>query len=450
VPQIAQDSRLKTILSSGAKDAAALQQQLGVSQPTLSRIIQRNRHQVVTLGKARATLYALTRPMAELGHSIPIYQVQPSGDVRKYGTLSALANRQYYWQPTEERGQLYNHLPWFIENLRPEGFLGRAFARRCQALNLPDRLNDWSDQHLLLALALGGSDMPGNLIVGETALAAYLGNQGEPTISMKSIDRETRYPQLADEAMAGDPPGSSAGGEQPKFCIRIDNEAPHQVLVKFTPPVHTIEGQRWADLLVCEHLALQTITEAGHPAAQSQLFFFGTRAFLEVQRFDRIGNIGRKGITHLGILEDEFSGESRDRWHLSALRLNSAELITTDDVEDICWLEAFGRLIANTDRHFGNISFFTDALPFRLCPAYDMLPMHYRPATSGELIDRPYDLPTPDAKLFPYWADATLWAIKFWSNVTSDPRVSVGFQNIAQQQLEQLTEKNTTGPRLLS
>jgi len=449
--QSEQDSHLKTILNSGAKNAAELQQRLGVSQPTLSRIIQRNRQQVVTLGQARATLYALARPIGDLGHIIPVYQVQASGDVCKYAMLYALANRQYYWQPTQERGQLYNHLPWFIENLRPEGFLGRAFAGRCQSQNLPDRLADWSDQHLLTVLAKGGCDLPGNLIIGDVTLGVYLGNQGNSTISIKESERESRYPQLAEKAMAGDPPGSSAGGEQPKFCIRIDNGVPHHVLVKFTPPIHTNEGRRWADLLICEHLALQAITAADREAAQSQLFFFGERAFLEVQRFDRIGGIGRRGITHLGVLEDEFSGEARDRWHLSAFRLNNSGIIRDGDVENMCWLEAFGRLIANTDRHFGNISFFTDALPFRLCPVYDMLPMHYRPAASGELIDRPYTIPEPDVKLQPYWSDTISWARTFWGNVASDPRVSNEFQIIAQRQAEHLAVLDTaTGPRLLT
>jgi hypothetical protein len=62
------------------------------------------------------------------------------------------------------------------------------------------------------------------------------------------------YSDLASRAMDGQPVGSSAGGEQPKFTASIERAGEIlDVLVKVSPPVETIEGRRWADLLVCEH-----------------------------------------------------------------------------------------------------------------------------------------------------------------------------------------------------
>jgi hypothetical protein len=43
-----------------------------------------------------------------------------------------------------------------------------------------------------------------------------------------------------------------------------------------------------------------------------------------------------------------------------------------------CLLEAYGVLIANTDRHYGNICWRT----WVLSPTYDMLPMLYAPVAS--------------------------------------------------------------------
>ena len=71
-------------------------------------------------------------------------------------------------------------------------------------------------------------------------------------------------------ALAGDVPGSSAGGEQPKFTATVDDGGTlRHVLVKFSPTLDTLVGRRWADLLVCEHLAAETAGQAAEPAARS-------------------------------------------------------------------------------------------------------------------------------------------------------------------------------------
>lgn len=46
-------------------------------------------------------------------------------------------------------------------------------------------------------------------------------------------------------------------------------------------------------------------------------------------------------------------------------------------------------LIANTDRHYGNISLLLDGDDWALAPAYDMLPMLYAPV-GGELVARSF------------------------------------------------------------
>ncbi len=51
-------------------------------------------------------------------------------------------------------------------------------------------------------------------------------------------ERETRYVELAEEAMAGTTAGSSAGGEQPKFTtsiLPINHGETESVIVKFSP-----------------------------------------------------------------------------------------------------------------------------------------------------------------------------------------------------------------------
>jgi hypothetical protein len=115
------------------------------------------------------------------------------------------------------------------------------------------------------------------------------------------------YPQLAERAMQGTTGGSPAGGEQPKFCTMT---AGRTVLVKSSPPGDSAQEQRLRDLLVCEHLAIQTLADEGVPAAKTQIFMRTGRVFLESERFDQTAmsgqierQIGRIGMVSLSVYD---------------------------------------------------------------------------------------------------------------------------------------------------
>ena len=101
-------------------------------------------------------------------------------------------------------------------------------------------------------------------------------------------------------------PGSSAGGEQPKFCTIHSGR---HVLVKFSPASDSAVSQRMRDLLVCEHLALQTLAQAGRPAATTQIFLAAGRVFLESERFDRTPQ-GRIAMVSLEVYDSEYIGKA--------------------------------------------------------------------------------------------------------------------------------------------
>ncbi len=114
--------------------------------------------------------------------------------------------------------------------------------------------------------------------------------------------------------MTGDPAGSSAGGEQPKCtAVLTDGDECRHVLVKFSPSLTSLEGQRWADLLRCERLAPETVRAAGIDAAGSRILEADNRVFLEVDRFDRIGSLGRSSLFSLRSIDSEYIGV-RDDW----------------------------------------------------------------------------------------------------------------------------------------
>ncbi|HEY8907410.1 MAG TPA: HipA domain-containing protein, partial [Rhodoferax sp.] len=245
----------------------------------------------------------------------------------------------------------------------------------------------------------------------------------------------------AEQAMQGTLGGSSAGGEQPKFCTLT---AGRVVLVKFSPAGDSLVDQRSRDLLVCEHLALQTLAQAGLPAAHTQVFTLAGRVFLESERFDRVvpmprpggsgqpgGQIGRIGMVSLQVYDAEYVGEM-DNWAATAQRMLARGLLTAQDARTLCLLEAYGVLIANTDRHYGNISLLRQDDRWVLSPAYDMLPMLYAPV-GGELVPRKFaERPLqPTAATLPQWEHARVLALVFWRSVSADLRVSEEFRAIA-------------------
>ncbi|MBK9441181.1 MAG: HipA domain-containing protein [Comamonadaceae bacterium] len=93
-------------------------------------------------------------------------------------------------------------------------------------------------------------------------------------------------------------PGSSAGGEQPKFLANNDQHEP--LVIKFSPPIGTPSGDRWRDLLRMETLASTVLQRCGLEAAKSEFAQTKTRAYLLSKRFDRVGTHGRLHAVSLG------------------------------------------------------------------------------------------------------------------------------------------------------
>ena len=207
--------------------AAELAAEIGVSQPTLSRLLRGLGRSLVSVGRARRTRYALLRSVRGLPTALPIYRVGPSGQPRQCATLGAIDPERVYvrdasalgW-PLDEtmREGVFPGVPYFILDMRPQGFLGRAFAREQAARsNLPVDPTRWSDDDVLVALVSAGEDMPGDLIVGAPALEAFQRRRAAPLVPVRVRERERLYPERAAAALLGEPPGSSAGGEFAKF-----------------------------------------------------------------------------------------------------------------------------------------------------------------------------------------------------------------------------------------
>jgi len=373
------------------------------------------------------------RDVRGLGGDFPLYAIDAVGNAQIIGNLLAVAYDQFLWKPVAAPEQLFRSLPWFIADLHPEGFVGRAFALRLhQELGLPPRGSDWNEDHLLSALARRGEDTMGNLVIGRESLERYFRMVRDAPPPLPEAAIAETYPRLAQEAMDGQPAGSSAGGEQPKFTavIERDGEARH-VLVKFSPPISTEEGRRWGDLLICEHHALRIIREnAGIAAAHGSMVEAGGRVFLEVTRFDRIGLFGRLPLISLRTVDNEFYG-FQDNWINAANRMAHDGRLPAEDARALRWLSVFSSLIGNNDQHFGNVSLVMadDGRGFRLAPAYDVPPMVYRPL-DGTVPDRSFTPPAVMPGAPDEWPSALACAGLFWERAKSDVRISEKFRSI--------------------
>ncbi len=435
-------SRVLEILRTwGRLQAGALLKQLNVSRPSLMRTVAELNAQIVSLGKARRTSYAVRRAVRGSVKALTVYRIDAAGLAHEVATLDpvypagcAVRYTEACVWPLDDEMQdgWYRGLPYWLADMRPQGFLGRNFAHQyAQLLQLDADVKRWSEDDILHTLALLCWDQPGNYVLGDAALRQFLDAQKSAPLYLSDQDIAGQYPLLAQQALNYGVAGSSAAGEFPKFTAArlLDQEARH-VIVKFSGSGQSAQEQRWADLLVCEHLALETIAEQLSVAvAKSRLYQFAGRTFYEVERFDRAGDFGRTEVCSWYELNAALFGLSGS-WSAGAEALLEAGYIKPDTQHQIQLLEHFGRLIANTDMHDGNLAFLPG---LRLAPAYDMLPMLYAPQPGVELTARQFSPHLALPKEREAWLPAAHAAQVFWERAASDARISAAFRQICAQ-----------------
>jgi hypothetical protein len=451
------DDRLLSVLRRlGRQQAGDLASLLQVSRPTLMRMVRGAGEAVVAGGRARRTAYAARRSLAGSEAPLPVYRIDRTGRLQETAALHLthpegcrLDTLQDSAWPLDADMQdgWFDGLPYFFQDMRPSGFLGRSFARHHAALlQVDEDPTRWTDDDVLRALSLLGSDTPGDFIIGEPAARRWLelSQQGTPGIADKTVDAD--YALLADQAMSHGWAGSSAAGEFPKFtALRRRGRQAQHVLVKFSGSDNSPGTTRWSDLLVCEHLAATALAahgstrgstrvgiDAGIRPSSSRILQAGRRTFLEVNRFDRHGLLGRSGVVSWLAVNAAFFGQAGKSWAEAGRLLRTGGLIAQPDADGLARLWHFGQLIANTDMHDANLAFEPEPVDGRpglkLAPVYDMLPMLYAPSRGVELPDRTFAprLPLPAEESA--WREAAPAALAFWQAAADDARISRPFR----------------------
>lgn len=432
--------------SSGPLSQSELAKRLGVSQATVSRVLA-NMPRGVRLGRGRATRFAVRRSVPGVDESLPIYRISQEAELISEGELIPLFDRGFAWSRPDGTVEHFDGWPYLLEPLRPSGFLGRHIPMAHTDLELPSRLDDWNDDDLLRYASRLGWNMPGDRLLGNRTQQSFL-RAVSAELSTPSSSRMALYRRKVDDVLS-DEPGSSAGGEQPKFLSTIEGR---KNIVKFSPLLERGNeiARRWADLLVCEHLAMETLRAAGVPGSHTQIFTDDDRYFLEIERFDRVGLHGRRGVLSLQVLQAEFSDSRDNSWLGVAQDLERQGRAPSSVVDQMRLQQTFGRLIGNNDMHLGNASVFIDgATIVGPTPVYDMLPMIWAP-TANELRPRPFNPDPPNSFELPIFAAALKAAIEFWRRVHNDNRVSTGFRKTAGECAETLKRFEALTPHLPS
>ncbi|HDT2077811.1 MULTISPECIES: type II toxin-antitoxin system HipA family toxin YjjJ [Enterobacter] len=405
---------LRQLLRKGPISVRQLTDNMGISQPTASRAIKALGDEVVRIGSGPSIHYVLRDALRGFS-SAPIYRITEEGKVKPLGQLIPVYPDGFVMEQADNICLHSDGLPWWLFDMRPQGYLGRAYASRFSTeLGLPANPENWTDSDVIRALLAHGHDAVGNVLIGEQARNHFV-DMPQPV----AVERATAYPSLALAVSSGEVPGSSAGGEQPKFCTYTERG---HVIVKFTAPDDNPISERWRDLLLAEHLALKVLD------VETEVFDFGGQRFLEIPRFDRVGPLGRKGLFSLRALEAEFVGRAREAWPVLVNELVKQGCVHPDAIAGTARLWAFGMLIGNTDMHHGNLSFISaHGRPYHLAPAYDMLPMGFAPKSGGGMVNTLRPAMLLDAIAGEIWHESLELAERFYALVSDCNRFSASF-----------------------
>jgi len=420
---------IKEFLTRGPATSKEIQAATGLTQTAVSRQLRRMNASVIQFKEGRSPQYAITRNAFGGDDKLPLYMVDAHGNNTAVAHIRPLAHGGYFIESLtgmpsvllgERKNGFYGSLPYFLFDLAPQGFLGRQIAKEMasQSDAFPSDPRNWTEEHIGRYLVSNGDDLPGNFKFGEQA---HLRIRRKP-IAVTTED----YPQLAEDVMNGILPGSSAGGEQPKFTAFCSDRSAH-VIVKFSPKGDEPIARRWRDILITEFHATEALHAQNFPAAETRLIEKGDRLFLESQRFDRSGEYGRMPMISLQYIDAEFTGVGAG-WHRTMHKLWQLDLVSREHCYDAMILWAFGLLINNTDMHLGNLSLSIDGGVFRILPVYDMCSMGFAPK-AGDI--RPYSFVPPDIDalngldlITEALEGVKIMARDFWDRVASDDRIS--------------------------
>ncbi|VAW43668.1 hypothetical protein MNBD_GAMMA02-1188 [hydrothermal vent metagenome] len=417
------------VLENGFITQKEIQKITQLSQATVSRCLKKLSQSLLVLPDSSPRKYALPDPGISPNH-YDLDEIDEHGKQSVLGSVYAITGGEFFVTLTQgtsklflgqSKDGLYDGLPFFLDDMRPQGFLGQQVAKQLSAVNkyYPSKLSLWNSNHILKYLSEYGDELPGNLIFGDGLVT--------PIREIVSPINTESYDFICRQIKEGTVPKSSAGGEQQKFTA-FNKEMNADVIVKYTSNENDAVTRRWKDILVTEFHALKILADIKTPAAEVRLLDQNSRFYLETKRFDRLGLFGRRSMFSLLSIDMEYIGFG-ENWYQIANELFKLNLLSETDRNYVSILWHFSQLIANTDAHLGNISFGIKDESFTLLPIYDMCTMAIAPKLNS-LDSIAFTLPSVDILNIGEDFKETIVkaAIEFWQKVGDDARISNEFQ----------------------
>jgi hypothetical protein len=135
-------------------------------------------------------------------------------------------------------------------------------------------------------------------------------------------------------------------------------------------------------------------------------------------------------VLSLSVVDNEYYGLGAGWSNLARAMLADGRL-SAAEAAVVRWLDVFGQLIGNTDRHLGNFSFFSDGHRFAIAPVYDMLPMLFAPSHT-QIVERVFSADPPNSGTLDVWHSAASAAASYWSTVVASSALSDEMRRMAE------------------
>src|SRR5438046_3194930 len=131
------DSLVRVLRASGPLSAQDLQRRLGLEARSFFRLARRTGQEVLRYGHTRRAKYAATRTVPRLGSTLPLFGVGEDEAVTLIANVHLLHGNGTVVEWAHGRVTEHDDVPWFLYDVRPQGFLGRSFVSRHADLELP-------------------------------------------------------------------------------------------------------------------------------------------------------------------------------------------------------------------------------------------------------------------------------------------------------------------------
>ena len=168
-------------LERGPATSKEIQAGTGLSQSSVARQLRRMDDNVIKLHNGRSPMYAITRNAFGGNDKLPLSIVDAHGNTVLAAFIRPLVHGGFFVEAAtgmpplllgENMNGLYDDLPYFLYDLKPQGFMGRQIAEEMASHSddFPSDPRHWNTNHIGRYLVSNGDDLPGQLQIRRTSI----------------------------------------------------------------------------------------------------------------------------------------------------------------------------------------------------------------------------------------------------------------------------------------